>query len=281
MEFSGVTELKKEDGLADLKKAQEELFKSTEKMCETHDIPLVQYGERTPFCPECASEKVEQDDLRLRETETEKAQNHKKRWLRQRSLVVDEGMFDMTFKNFETADEETRVNKEKALNLAREYYKGSTMNALLAGKFGTGKTHLAMAILNQLNEFKDARYLFVSADELMRKIKSSIGNPGSPYTEDRMIALLSKAELLVMDDMGAEVGSVDRNSQAPDFTIRTINGVLNGRTSKPTIFTTNLSNKELRTAYDGRIVDRMFEGIKQDDIIQFAKTTSKRTEIQF
>jgi DNA replication protein DnaC len=264
-----------------LMEMRKELFKTTEATCDIHDEKLVQHKDYRPFCPVCASERVVEDEKELMEAGTEAAYNHKKRWLKERSLVVDRSLFDMTFDNYKVTDEETAANKEKALDLAREYYKGSTKNGLLAGKFGTGKTHLAMAILNQLNEHKDQRNLFVSADELMRKVKSSIGNNESPFREDRMIELLSKADLLVMDDMGAEVGSVNRNSQAPDYTIRVINGVLNGRTSNPTIFTTNLSRKELETAYDGRIVDRMFKGVSQEDLIIFKRTPSKRTTLNF
>ncbi len=257
------------------------MYEVSNELCEKHKVNLVEVPKITSFCPVCASINAARDEAELMMTGTQVAYNHKKRWLKERSLVVDRSLFDMTFENFEETDEETKLNKDKALNLAREYYKGSTKNALLAGKYGTGKTHLSMAILQQLNEYKDERYLFVSADELMRKIKSSFGNPESPFTEERMIAFLSKPKLLVMDDMGAEVGSVERNAQAPDFTIKVINGMLNGRTSKPTIFTTNLSTKELKSVYGGRIVDRMFKGIKQEDVIQFTKTPSKRTEIQF
>lgn len=269
------------EGLEELEVQRDHLFKTTELTCDIHNEPLVQHKDYKPFCPTCAEVKAARDEAELMMQGTEMAYNHKRRWLRERSLVVDRSLFKMTFENFEETDEETKLNKDKALNLAREYYKGSTKNALLAGKYGTGKTHLSMAILQQLNEYKDERYLFVSADELMRKIKSSFGNPESPFTEERMIAFLSKPKLLVMDDMGAEVGSVERNAQAPDFTIKVINGMLNGRTSKPTIFTTNLSTKELKSVYGGRIVDRMFKGIKQEDVIQFKRTPSKRTEIQF
>lgn len=268
-------------GLSELMAQYQQLYDETDEKCKKHDVTLMKVQDFEPFCPICASEKVVRDEQELMEAGTEVAYNYKRRWLRERSLVVDKSLFNMTFDNFEVMDEETKTNKEKVLNLARQYYKGSTKNAVLGGKYGTGKTHLAMAILNQLNEFKNDRHLFVSADEVMRKVKGSFGDKEHPYTEERMIALLSKPELLVMDDMGAEVGSVERNSTAPDFTIKVINGTLNGRTSKPTVFTTNLSTGELKKVYGGRIFDRMFEGVAQEDLVIFKKTPSKRTEIQF
>lgn len=268
-------------GIRDIIEIQKELYKTLEEICEEHNEPLVQFQENKPFCPICAAEKTAQDDWELRETETKKAQNPNKKWLRQRSVLTDRDMFNMTFENYETADEETRINKEKALNIARNYYKGATNNELLTGRFGTGKTHLAMAILNQLNEHTDMRLLFVSTDVLMRKVRTSMGDKESPFQEDRIVYLLSKADVLVLDDIGAEVGSVDRQSEATDFVIRIINGVLSGRSNKPTIITTNLTGNELKDTYDGRIIDRMLRGVKQKNIIQFTKTSSKRTDLEF
>ena len=268
-------------GLADLIKVQSELYKETEVHCEDHDVALVQYQNNTPFCPLCASERAAADEDKLREIETEKAQNYKRRWLKQRSIVTDKEMFDMTFDTFEVMDDETAVNKEKAINMARRYYKGSNKNELLAGKFGTGKSHLAMSILNQLNEHADMKTLFVSMDELMRRIKSSFGNPESPYKEDIVVNMLIEADLLVLDDLGAEVGSVDRSNSATDYNVRVMNGILNGRTNKPTIFTTNLSMNDLKSVYDGRLISRMLRGVKQENIIVFRETPDKRTQIEF
>lgn len=268
-------------GLTDLKREQEEMFKPTEEVCEIHDVPLVQFQEGRAFCPECASERVEQDDYKLREVETEKAQNVNKRWLKQRSIVLDRDMFKMTFENYDAVDEETKRNKEKALNIARSLYKGSKSNEMLAGMFGTGKTHLAMAILNQLNQFTDMKLLFVSMDVLVRRIRANMGDKESPYEEERVIYLLSKADVLVLDDLGAEVGSIDRASEATDFVVRIINGVLNGRANKPTILTTNLSIGELNKIYDGRIVSRMLEDIEEERFIIFKETSDKRIKIKF
>lgn len=268
-------------GLGELEERRSRLFKVTDSTCETHGEPLVQHKDYKPFCPICASEKVEQDERKLRETETEKAQNVNGRWLKQRSILSDRTMLAMTFDNFKEIDEETKTNKEKTLDLAREYYKGSKNNALLSGKYGTGKSHLAMAVLNQVNEFKDIRALFIATDELMRRIKSSFGNPESMYQEDRVVNMLIKADLLVLDDLGAEVGSVSNQSSANDWTVRVLNGILSGRTNKPTIFTTNLSVSGLKNTYDGRITSRIMRGTDEKSLVEFKKTTDKRSKIEY
>lgn len=266
------------------------LYKETDEKCQKHNISLMQVPGRKPFCPQCAIINTAHAEALMINEETNKAfeneraareRNSNKGYLKNRSIVTNKELFDMTFENFDAMDEETAVNKEKALEVARDYYKGFDGNNILTGKFGTGKTHLAMAILNQLNEHTDKKLLFVQTDELLRRIKTSFNDENSIYTEEFMVNLLTKVDLLVLDDVGAEVGSVDRNKEASDFNIRVMNSILNGRTDKPTIFTTNLGTKELRQVYDGRLLSRMLRGIEEEDVISFKKTTDKRTTIEF
>ena len=273
MELSGLGQ--------EIKEMQGHYFKETSETCVVHDVKLIKPKSFRPFCPICAKERAAKDEESLLETETEKAYKTGQKWLKSRSVVLDKEMFKMTFENFNEMDEETSINKEMALDMARSLYKGSTRNEMLAGRFGTGKTHLAMAILNQLNSVTDMKLVFVSIDELMRRIKGSFGNPESPYREDVVVKMLSDADVVVIDDLGAEVGSVDRNSEATDYNVRTLNAILNGRANKPTVFTTNLTIPELRETYDGRILSRVLRGMEQERIIQFVKTTDKRSEIQF
>ena len=257
------------------------LFKEVDELCKKHKVPFVQYLDKHSFCPICASERAEESDKEMLEKETKRAYSQNKRWLRQRSILTDKEMLNMNFDNFKTDDEETKLNKEKALQIARRIYKESKDNEMLAGKFGTGKTHLAMAILNQLNEYTDLKLMFVSIDELMRRIKSNFKNFDSPYKEDVIVQTLTEADVLVIDDLGAEVGSVDRNSEATDYNVRVLNAVLSGRMNKPTIFTTNLNNENLRDMYDGRIVSRILKGMTQERVITFKTTTDKRSKIKF
>lgn len=269
------------ESMSDLKRERDRFYKSVPDICERHQVNCVQFMDREPFCPLCANERVKKSELSMREKETEKAYNKNKRWLRQRSVLTDKEIFDMTFENFKEVDEETKENKEKAIQIARELFKGSKHNEMLAGGFGTGKTHLAMAILNELNEHTDMKLIFISIDELMRRIKSNFHDYNSIYKEDVIVQTLIDADVLVIDDIGAEVGSVDRKSEATDYNVRVLNAVLSGRTSKPTIFTTNLSGKDLSQIYDGRIVSRIRRGITKERTIVFKKTKDKRGQLDF
>lgn len=267
--------------LADFTALRDKLFETTSIKCEIHNVYLIRKKHSKAFCPRCSVVNVAHDEALMIKKETEKAFNKNKRFLRSQSIVTDRKILDLTFSNFEAMDKETTENKQKAIEIARSYYKGLDDNALLSGKFGTGKTHLAMAILNEINKHENKKLMFVAIDELMRKIKSSFNNKDSIYQEDYMIDLLIEADLLVLDDIGAEIGSVNRKTQAGDYSVRILNGILNGRTNKPTIFTTNLSKKDMEEIYDGRIVSRMLRGITQETVVQFKNTTDKRLKIDF
>lgn len=266
---------------ADLLQQREEIFKKVEEKCSKHDINLVTRKEGKAFCPECAIERISKEKEELRKSETIKALHKNKKWLKTRSIVTDKKMLNMTFENYDEVDAETLNNKQKAIEIARGYFKGNKHNALFSGKFGTGKSHLSMAVLNEINKHANKKLLFVAMDELMRRIKSSFNNQDSPYQEDRVVNMLIEADILVLDDIGAEVGSVNKKSQAGNYNVQVLNGILNGRTSKPTIFTTNLSKADIIEIYDGRIESRMMRGVTKASAVQFKETDDKRSTINY
>lgn len=54
---------------------------------------------------------------------------------------------------------------------------------------------------------------------------------------------MKKADVLVLDDLGAELGI--KNKVSTDFNNDILNRILEGRQNKATIFTTNFSGKQL------------------------------------
>lgn len=260
-----------------------EVLKETDEVCEIHGIKKVTAFGQTPSCLECLREKNEKETNQMRKEMTD---NHYKRntydWLEKKSIFLDKSLEQATFENFDTVDKETAENKEKALNIAREYYKGATYNTVLTGKAGTGKSHLSMAMLKIVNEHSDPyrKCLFISIDELMRRIKDSFNNPESQHTEQRMTEMLTKSDLLVIDDLGAETGAITSDKAATDFTTRTLYSIVNGRMKKPTIITTNLSGADLTKKYDSKLISRMLRGTK-GHTIQFKETNDKRLDLDF
>ena len=73
----------------------------------------------------------------------------------------------------------------------------------LEGQPGVGKTHLAVAVLKQVIQTTGARGLFYDTRDLLRVIRSTY-DPSIRTTELEVLRPVMTADLLVLDDLGAE-----------------------------------------------------------------------------
>ncbi len=104
---------------------------------------------------------------------------------------------------------------------------------LLFGPHGVGKTHLAVGILKATIRSKGARGYFFETRELLKLIRDTY-NRSVEETEMDVLAPVIKADLLVLDDLGAE--------RTSEWVQETLGLVVNTRYNerRPTIFTSNL-----------------------------------------
>lgn len=103
---------------------------------------------------------------------------------------------------------------------------------LLEGQPGVGKTHLAVAVLKQVVEKTGARGLFYDTRDLLRLIRSTY-DPSTRTTEVQVLRPVMTADLLVLDDLGAE--------KTTEWVEETMNLIVNTRYNERrlTIFTSN------------------------------------------
>jgi DNA replication protein DnaC len=103
---------------------------------------------------------------------------------------------------------------------------------LLHGRHGVGKTHLAVAILKEVIRGKGGRGFFYETRDLLKLVRDTYA--GGDATEMEVLRPVLDADLLVLDDLGAEKTS--------EWVQETLGLVVNTRYSerRPTIFTTNL-----------------------------------------
>ena len=122
-----------------------------------------------------------------------------------------------------------------AVRLARRFADGFPVvdkGIFFLGKPGLGKTHLAVAIVKQVIRNANARAVFYDVRELLKEIRNTY-NPVVRSTESDVIGPVMQAELLVLDDLGAEKTS--------EWVEETLNLIVNTRYNerRPTIFTSN------------------------------------------
>jgi DNA replication protein DnaC len=113
----------------------------------------------------------------------------------------------------------------------------------LLGPPGVGKTHLAVAVLRDVIVNRGARGLFYDTRDLLRVIRSTY-NPVVKATEIEVLRPVMTADLLVLDDLGAE--------RATEWVDETLNLIVNTRynENRVTVFTSNFEDRPDQTDPD-------------------------------
>ena len=116
-----------------------------------------------------------------------------------------------------------------------EAYPVVSSGLFLEGQPGVGKTHLAAAVLKQVVQTTGARGLFYDTRDLLRVIRSTY-DPSIRTTELEVLRPVMHADLLVLDDLGAEKTS--------EWVEETMNLIVNTRYNERrlTIFTSNYAD---------------------------------------
>lgn len=106
---------------------------------------------------------------------------------------------------------------------------------MLYGQHGVGKTHLAVGMLKEVIRTKGARGYFFETRELLRLVRDTY-NRSVAETEMDVLGPVLSADLLVLDDLGAE--------RTSEWVQETLGLVVNTRYNarRPTIFTSNLAD---------------------------------------
>jgi DNA replication protein DnaC len=112
---------------------------------------------------------------------------------------------------------------------------------LLVGPVGLGKTHLAVGVLRRMIRERGARGLFCDYRELLKNIQNSY-NPQVNTTELELLKPVFAAEVLVLDDLGAQ--------KPTEWVWDTVALILNSRYNEKqtTIITTNYPDLPERKA---------------------------------
>lgn len=145
---------------------------------------------------------------------------------------------------------------EKALNTCTEYVKDFSKDSgeglIMAGPSGSGKSHLAVAIVKAIAETGKSA-IFQSVPELLAKLRLTYDKNNDGETEDEILEQLTKCDLLVLDDIGAEKQSAWTEERLYLLIDRRY------RDKRATIVTTNLNYNEIEKLLGTRAMDRLLE----------------------
>ena len=128
-----------------------------------------------------------------------------------------------------------------------ETFSADSRNLLLQGATGLGKTHLSLAIANEVLQ-KGFGVVYGSVTNLTAKLENEhFGREESGDTSN----LLQACDLLILDDLGTEFRSA--------FSVASVYNLVNTRLllRRPTIISTNLSMRELQERYSDRFASRI------------------------
>lgn len=126
---------------------------------------------------------------------------------------------------------------------------------VLIGKPGTGKTHLGVAMANELLHKTSRSAVYRTVGAVLQAIKASFDRK-SELSESEILASLINPDLLVLDEIGVS------KEQPGDFELTTLFAIINGRYEReaPTVIISNLEASDLGRAMGDRCVDRLREG---------------------
>jgi DNA replication protein DnaC len=127
----------------------------------------------------------------------------------------------------------------------REFGKG----LYFCGGVGTGKTHLAVAVMNELMQRKRVPSLFVTVPEFLDNLREAYMIPGRDL--DEWMDTVKNADLLVLDDLGSE--------RPTEWVRERLFVIVNHRYREvlPTLFTSNIGPRDLATQLGERTASRI------------------------
>ncbi|WP_213996427.1 ATP-binding protein [Tepidanaerobacter syntrophicus] len=181
-----------------------------------------------------------------------KSMAQRKQELKLKYLVETSGIKDAykhkTFDNFK-ADNDNKTAYEMCKAYADNFTSDAGNLMLYSRNPGTGKTHLACAIMNKLIE-KGVICMFVVVPELLSEMSSKVAK-----NEDvgAMVKEIVNTPFLVLDDLGKE--------KITDWRREQLYIIINNRmaSKKPTVITSNCNIAELGERLDAATVSRIVE----------------------
>jgi len=204
-------------------------------------------------CPRCIDQQQDEQD---RERRDRIAQSERRERMKE---LVDIASIPKKYATTTLSDYQTQLAGQRhALQICQKYAqtwetqlkRGGSL--VFTGGPGTGKTHLACAIVNHIIQKHMALAAFGTVSSVTRTVRATY-NKNNPKTESQALADLMVPDLLIIDEVGASNGS--------DHELGLLFEIINRRYEnlRPMILISNLSEPELKKLLGHRAMDRFAE----------------------
>lgn len=232
-----------------------------------------------PVCVECGykSNKKEQQKQSAEMYERSlKAQTFKR--FKYSSVLTDKNLLECSMTNYKEIDETTTEAKRMAMRACEAILNDKSIHVVFSGRTGVGKSHLSIAMLKEVMEKSDYKKscLFINYRELLEQLKFAMSdNEVKKQVHGSLMNDIKEVDVLVLDDLAAELGLLDNNKPATTYSIDVLTSITEARQNKATIFTTNLTSKQLKSSYGDRVTSRILNNA-QGYMLSITNTKDKR-----
>lgn len=231
--------------------------------CEKHDIRLIRIVRTGDVvCRLCESERLHAENQKVVDNILVAEQERERKFYLERFSMYDEVLQNATLENFETPTSKELAKLEFAKRVCKEWSEGARNNIVFQGEPGTGKSHLAFAMIKDLSEKTKEVAIFINVTDLLMKIKADFSQ------EEHLVNKIAGAKYLVLDDLGMEKES--------EWSFSILYNILNKRAN--TIITTNMTGEQIQKRYGRPFMTRLMKGVDENHLMTFNDLSNKRTQ---
>jgi len=225
--------------------------------CPTHGqfaIRSIDLGFKTirvERCPACSQEDADRESAAMEAKA--RAERQAKIDARLNQAGIPALFRDRSFANYKCKTQAQELAWERFHSFAASFRNHLKSGTVLVGmgKVGTGKSHLACAVANDVMARGYTAY-YTSTARLFTKIRGT-WSKSSEISEEQLLRQFEQIDLMILDEVGLQRGTDDET--------RTLHELLEARrlNCKPTILLTNLDGANVKQYLGERFWDRLSE----------------------